>query len=363
MLPIDLTKDWSPVPETSGIEVKPLSGELDEAAGTGFRTRYVRIAPGGETFAAFTHPYWEEAALIEGEVTQKETGVTLKAPAYVIRPPGTPHGPLISATGCLMIETQYFAERALGRADYLDPQSHAVGETPGGHGLRHTDETNADRLMRLMRMRQSCRAFRPDSVPDEVIRRIIETARWTASWSNIQPWDELIVTRPETTARLSAALLAEPEAHPEIASDIPYPNEYPEPYLARRREVGFGLYAVLGIKREDRAARHAHHLKNFRFFGAPHVALVSVPRELGPYGVLDIGAFVSSFLLAAEANGVATVAQAALAQHSRIVRDLFDLPKDRDFVCGISFGYPMPDDPANRFRSSRIEPEALFHFA
>ncbi len=224
-------------------------------------------------------------------------------------------------------------------------------------------ESDAHVLHRLMRARHSCRAFSPEPVPEGTIRRIVETARWAASWANVQPWDELIVTRPETTARLSAALLAEAEAHPEIASDIPYPESYPEPCLSRRREVGFGLYAALGIAREDRAARHAHHLKNFRFFGAPHVALLSVPRALGPYGVLDIGAFVSSFMLAAQAEGVATVAQAALAQHARVIREIFDLPEDRDFVCGISFGHGLPEDAANRFRSTRIEPEALFRFA
>lgn len=224
-------------------------------------------------------------------------------------------------------------------------------------------ESDAHVLHRLMRARHSCRAFSPEPVPEGTIRRIVETARWAASWANVQPWDELIVTRSETTARLSAALFAEAEAHPEIASDIPYPESYPEPCLSRRREVGFGLYAALGIAREDRAARHAHHLKNFRFFGAPHVALLSVPRALGPYGVLDIGAFVSSFMLAAQAEGVATVAQAALAQHARVIREIFDLPEDRDFVCGISFGHGLPEDAANRFRSTRIEPEALFRFA
>lgn len=120
MREVDLDTGWTDVPETSGITVKPLSGDLDEVAGTGFRSRYVRFQPGGETFAAFTHPYWEEAVLIEGEVTTKEDGVTLKAPAYVIRPPGTPHGPLISTNGCLMIETQYFATRHVGLAGYLD---------------------------------------------------------------------------------------------------------------------------------------------------------------------------------------------------------------------------------------------------
>lgn len=123
MREVDLDDGWNDVPDTSGITVKPLSGDLDEAAGTGFRSRYVRFLPGGETFEAFTHPYWEEAVLIEGEVTTKADGVTLRAPAYVIRPPGTPHGPLVSATGCLMIETQYFAERRVGLADFLDPRA------------------------------------------------------------------------------------------------------------------------------------------------------------------------------------------------------------------------------------------------
>lgn len=120
MREVDLSDGWSDVPQTSGIAVKQLSGDFDEAAGTGFRTRYVRFQPGGETFAPFTHPYWEEALLVQGELTTKEDGVTLRAPAYVIRPPGTPHGPLISATGCLMIETQYFAGRTVGLADFLD---------------------------------------------------------------------------------------------------------------------------------------------------------------------------------------------------------------------------------------------------
>ncbi|RQP04104.1 MAG: nitroreductase [Paracoccus sp. BP8] len=219
--------------------------------------------------------------------------------------------------------------------------------------------SDAEVLARLMRARQSCRAFRPDPLSDATITEIVDSARWAASWSNIQPWDQMIVTRPETTARLSKALLAEAEARPEIASDIPYPESYPEPYMARRREVGFGLYAALGIAREDRAARHEHHLKNFRFFGAPYVALLSVPRAIGPYALLDIGAFVGTFMLAAQARGIGSVAQAALAQHAGVVRRFFDLPEDRDFVCGISFGHPA-EHAANRFRSSRIEPEAFF---
>lgn len=120
MFAVDLGEGWAAVPGTSGIHIKPLSGDFDEAAGRGFRTRYVRFDAGGETFAPFTHTYWEEALLVEGTLTTKDDGKTLTAPAYVIRPPGTPHGPLRSDTGCLMIEMQYFADRAVGLAGYLD---------------------------------------------------------------------------------------------------------------------------------------------------------------------------------------------------------------------------------------------------
>ena len=120
MVPVDLDTGWSPVPGTAGVAVKPLSGDFDEAAGRGFRSRYVRFDAGGETFAPFTHPYWEEAFLVEGRLTAKEDGATLAAPAYVIRPPGTPHGPLLSRTGCLLLEVQYFADRTAGATDHLD---------------------------------------------------------------------------------------------------------------------------------------------------------------------------------------------------------------------------------------------------
>lgn len=120
MFPIDLSKGWETIPGTSGLTTKLISGDFDEATGRGFRTRYVKFDQGGETFAPFTHAYWEEAFLLEGELTTKEDGRTLSAPAYVIRPPGTLHGPLVSQTGCLLLEIQYFAERTTGFAEFLD---------------------------------------------------------------------------------------------------------------------------------------------------------------------------------------------------------------------------------------------------
>jgi nitroreductase len=81
--------------------------------------------------------------------------------------------------------------------------------------------------------------------------------------------------------------------------------------------------------------------------------LVTSERALGTYGVLDCGAWVNNFLLAAASHGVATVAQAALAQRSALLRSWFGIAEDRHIVCGISFGYADPEHPANRFRTTR----------
>lgn len=223
-------------------------------------------------------------------------------------------------------------------------------------------ETDADVVHRLLAERFSCRGFRPDPVPDAVIRSIMDSARLTASWCNTQPW-QLIVTRPGTTEPFAAALTAEAKRAPAIDSDLPFPAEYRNEFLARRRAAGFALYEAVGIARGDHQGRTCQALENFRFFGAPHVAIVTTPAELGPYGAVDCGGFVSSFLLAAQAHGVATIPQAALAQHSTFIRTYFQIPEGRQVLCGISFGYADRAHPANGFRTTRADTADIFRFA
>jgi nitroreductase len=220
---------------------------------------------------------------------------------------------------------------------------------------------DAGRLARLMKSRFSCRAFLPDAIPEATTTRIIDTARWAASWSNVQPW-ELVVTRPQTTRKLAEVLTALASAKAPATTDVPYPPGFTGVHLQRRREVGFGLYGALSIQREDRAAREAHFVENFRFFGAPHVALVTMPADMGPYGALDVGNFLACFMLAAHAEGVSTLAQAALAQYAGTIREMFDIPPERAFLCGVAFGRADMSHPANRFRAPRAEVEEFRRF-
>lgn len=127
MFPIDMKQPWTEIPGTEGLTATLLNGDFDEAAARGHRTRVVRFAPGGRTFEPFTHDYWEEVYLIEGSITTPDTGETVHAPAYVLRPPGTEHGPFVSEAGCLMLETQYFSDRSVGDTVFLDRKAPSAG--------------------------------------------------------------------------------------------------------------------------------------------------------------------------------------------------------------------------------------------
>jgi hypothetical protein len=103
---------WQPLQGFPGIEVIPLSGDLDEAAKTGRRTRLVRLGPGARTERPLIHDYHEEAMLLSGDLRGMAGGATsgdYAEYAYVHRPPGTPHGPIASTNGCILLEIQYYS--------------------------------------------------------------------------------------------------------------------------------------------------------------------------------------------------------------------------------------------------------------
>lgn len=108
---LDMASGWHVPPGyPPGIEQKILSGELDEEAGTGHRTRLLRFLPGAFTITPFTHEYWEEVYLMAGDliVGEAATGETFAANTYACRPPGIAHGPFRSQGGCLLLEVHYY---------------------------------------------------------------------------------------------------------------------------------------------------------------------------------------------------------------------------------------------------------------
>ncbi|WP_062997041.1 nitroreductase [Nocardia mikamii] len=213
-------------------------------------------------------------------------------------------------------------------------------------------------LEKLLDSRWSCRAYEARQVPRGDIERLFALAQSSASWCNTQPW-QAIVTSGAATDRFREALSSHARDHNALHFDFAAPTEYRGVYRERRRASGWQLYEAVGVRRGDREASARQAFENFRFFGAPHVAILTTDAEQGVYGAVDTGLYVGTLLLAAHSMGIASLAQAALAQYSPFIRDYFAIPDDRKIVVGISFGYPDLDHPANSYRTARAPLEEV----
>lgn len=235
------------------------------------------------------------------------------------------------------------------------------------------DTTESEALGRILRSRRSIRDFSDREVPAELVAAILDDARWAPSWSNTQPYriavasgalkdrlKEQLLARFDAAAKLQAcawpgklaAFLTRSKALPDGDFDTRF--EYPQELVPRRRATGFGLYSVLGIAREDAAARQRQMRRNWEFFGAPVVLFVFVRQELGAYSVLDAGIFLQSLMLAAHARGLGTCAEGALGTWAGPVREAFEVPPAYKLLCGLALGWPS-DHVVNAYNPGRAD--------
>lgn len=231
------------------------------------------------------------------------------------------------------------------------------------HGSSDFDDAamasrEANALRRVLTDRWSCRAFLPTPVNSSMLDAILRMALLTPSWCNTQPWHvELVSGRSlsDLRSRLRDAHTFDIPPTPDIA----HPERYEGVYLNRRRAAGWGLYEAVGVGRGDRAASMREAGRNFDFFGAPHAAIISVPRSLGSYGAIDCGLFTQTFLLAAQAHGIQAIAQGAITSFASVLHEALSIPSNHDVVVSIAFGHGDPDHPANGFRTTREPLDAL----
>jgi nitroreductase len=210
--------------------------------------------------------------------------------------------------------------------------------------------------------RRSIRAFLPDPVERADIERILEVAARAPSGTNTQPWKVYVLTG-EAKQRLSAAIVA---AHddPAVASQHTeeyayYPRQWQSPYIDRRRKVGWDLYALLGLTRENKDGMSAQHGRNYRFFDAPVGFIFTIDRVMEQGSWLDYGMFLQSIMVAARGRGLDTCPQAAFTQYHKIIAEQLALPPGEMVVCGMALGFADPSKIENTLVTAR-EPVSGF---
>lgn len=210
--------------------------------------------------------------------------------------------------------------------------------------------------------RRSIRAFLPTPVPRDDIEQILRVAARAPSGTNIQPWKVHVLTGAAKEALSNDILAAyrdpaQSQEHTEAY--YYYPRQWVSPYIDRRRKVGWDLYGLLGLTRDDKAGMAAQHGRNFVFFDAPVGLIFTIDKVLEQGSWLDYGMFLQNIMVAARARGLDTCPQAAFIHYHKIIGQHLQLAPDETVVCGMALGYADPGKIENSLITER-EPITSF---
>ncbi len=214
-------------------------------------------------------------------------------------------------------------------------------------------------VTQAVRTRRTTRGFLPDPVPEATIREVLEIARYAPSNSNTQPW-HLAIVSGAARQQLQDAIFVEINAGVK-----PYPT-FPSGgvglkgvYKERQYACAYGYYGTMGIERDDIQGRRELLLKNWQFFGAPHVAFLSMPETMHRANAIDLGIFLQTFMLLLTERGISSCPQGALGSYPGPAREIAQIPEGNAILCGVSFGYADTDAKINEVRMDREPVEVI----
>ncbi|MCB1666783.1 MAG: nitroreductase [Porticoccaceae bacterium] len=195
----------------------------------------------------------------------------------------------------------------------------------------------ADVFTGIVNQRRSIRAFRNEPVPADLLERVFESALRSPSNCNTQPW-QVHVASGQAVENLRQVL---PGCflRGEHSLDFPYDGKYQGVYQERQYAAANALYEAMGIPRADKQQRQEALLRNFTFFGAPHVAFLFLPEPFGLREACDLGMYAQTVMLSMTAHGLASCPQTALGFLSDPVRETLGVDASQKLVFGISFGF------------------------
>jgi nitroreductase len=217
-----------------------------------------------------------------------------------------------------------------------------------------------DGFATLARDRRSTRAFLPTAVTDGTLHELLSTARRAPSGANLQPGGFIQVHRGARRRLCHELLSAWREGRQECEDYEYFPQ--PMPMTLRKRQVASAqaLYGALDVARGDRGGRDAQFERNFRFFEAPVALIVTIDRDFGPGGYMDLGMTLYGLMMAAQSRGMASCAIGAMASFPSIIRQHLGLDERTNIVCGMALGFADPHAPVNRVRTTRCAPQEFF---
>jgi 5,6-dimethylbenzimidazole synthase len=186
-------------------------------------------------------------------------------------------------------------------------------------------------FFKIIAERRSCRAFKPDPVPEEHVERIVEAARWAPSSANSQPWDVVVVAEQKTKERIQESVRRVIARIRELR-DFPFLRTFTAQYMI---EAPVQL-VICGDPR-------------FKYVSMMHGVDDDV-EQFALWGSVSMA--VQNMLLAAQALGLGSVVFTNF--YPSEVREILSVPEPLKVVCILPIGYPA-ETKVPPFRRGREE--------
>ena len=209
-------------------------------------------------------------------------------------------------------------------------------------------------IVEAIRTRMSIRDFKPDPVPKEILKEILEIAARAPSAENSQPWEFTVLAgdvldnvRQANIESLHSGEQPNPDLHAE---------GWPLGSIYRRRQVEIAkqIFKLMEIAREDKEKRARWMERGFRYFNAPAAIIISVDRLVHyPRPLFDIGTLTQNICLAALKYGLGTCIANQGVAFPEVLNKVAGIPASKRIMISIVIGYPNWDFPANKVVSTR----------
>jgi len=211
-------------------------------------------------------------------------------------------------------------------------------------------------ILKGMKTRKSIRGFKRRPIAKAVMKKILEAASNSPSYTNTQPW-EVVVVSGKKKDELAQRLLRLARTNALTSPDLSAPKEWPAALEERARQHGARRLGTLGVARDDEEGREGLRLMNFEFYGAPCAVFLFIDGSLGEWSIFDMGLFTQNLVLAAHALGVESCLQASVTNYAPEIKRFLGIAGNKKLVIGISLGYPDDKAKLNTYRSLKLSPE------
>ena len=214
--------------------------------------------------------------------------------------------------------------------------------------LKPKKEPDMD-LLKVIKERKTVRAFKPDPIPKERIEEILRLAILAPSAINLQPWEFIVVTGEEKE-RLGRRLI---KAYKEKKIACSPGNVKPLPKTYGKRgaqtlELMKPFFEEMGVDIDPYINEGSCN-----FYGAPVAILICLDDSFPKARMVDIGLALGYLVLTAHEFGLGTCPIGLIIAYEDEIKDLLNIPENKNVVIGVALGYPDGNISINRFKSQR----------